>query len=98
MNPNAPAAQIGAIHTELKQSPYIKSCIFRSQAYDYNEAKLILPADEVQATTAGGLPVLVPLRAQRPVPGAGRLPAVHRQAGDLRASSTPDSRSRPCRA
>jgi cell division transport system permease protein len=56
VNPNAPAPQIGAIHTEVMQSPYIKSCLFRSQAYDYREAKLILPADEVQATTEADYP------------------------------------------
>ncbi len=56
VNPNAPASQAKAIHTELMQSPYIKSCIFRSQAYDYNEAKLILPADELQATTLADYP------------------------------------------
>jgi cell division transport system permease protein len=56
VNPNAPTPQIHAIHGELMQSPYIKSCIFRSQAYDYNEAKVILPADEVQATTLADYP------------------------------------------
>jgi cell division transport system permease protein len=56
VNPNAPADQIGAIHTEVMQLPYVKSCLFRSQAYDYNEAKLILPADEVQATTEADYP------------------------------------------
>ena len=56
VNPNAPASQAKAIHTELMQSPYVKSCIFRSQAYDYNEAKLILPADELQATTLADYP------------------------------------------
>jgi cell division transport system permease protein len=56
VNPNAPAPQIGAIDTELKQSPYVKSCLYRSQAYDYNEAKVILPADEVQATTLADYP------------------------------------------
>jgi cell division transport system permease protein len=56
VNPNASASQANAIHTELMQSPYIKSCLFRSQAYDYNEAKVMLPADEVQATTQSDYP------------------------------------------
>ena len=56
VNPNAPRAQVAAIHTEIMQSPYIKSCIYRSQAYDYNEAKQLLPADEVQATTLSDYP------------------------------------------
>jgi cell division transport system permease protein len=56
VNPNAPHAQINDIHTELVQSPYIKSCIYRSQTYDYNEAKTLLPADEMQATTLADYP------------------------------------------
>jgi cell division transport system permease protein len=56
VNPSAPHAQIGAIHTELVQSPYIKSCIYRSQTYDYDEAKTLLPADEMQATTLADYP------------------------------------------
>ena len=31
--------QNAAIEHQLHQSPYVKSCIFRTQAYDYNEAK-----------------------------------------------------------
>jgi cell division transport system permease protein len=56
VNPNAPHAQINDIHTELTQSPYIKSCIYRTQTYDYNEAKTLLPADEMQATTLRDYP------------------------------------------
>ncbi len=56
VNPNASPSQANAIHTELMQSPYIKSCIFRSQSYDYSEAKVMLPADEVQATTQADYP------------------------------------------
>jgi cell division transport system permease protein len=56
VSPNASSPQANAIHTELMQSPYIKSCIFRSQAYDYSEAKVMLPADEVQATTQRDYP------------------------------------------
>jgi cell division transport system permease protein len=56
VNPGAGPGVIGSVHTGLGQSPYIKSCLFRSQAYDYNEAKLILPADEVQATTESDYP------------------------------------------
>ena len=52
----APTSQAGALGTELNQSPYIKSCVQRSQAYDYNEAKQILPADEFGATTEADYP------------------------------------------
>jgi cell division transport system permease protein len=52
----APASQANALGQELAQSPYIKSCIQRSQSYDYNEAKQILPADELDATTQADYP------------------------------------------
>ena len=56
VNPNASAAQTNAVHAEVMQSPYIKTCLFRSQAYDFNEAKVVLPTDEVQATTEADYP------------------------------------------
>jgi cell division transport system permease protein len=56
VNPNASASQTNAVHAEVLQSPYIKTCLFRSQAYDFNEAKVVLPADEVQATTEADYP------------------------------------------
>jgi cell division transport system permease protein len=56
VNPGASVAQTNAIHTELGQSPYIKSCIYRSQSFDYNEARTIEPADEFQATTLADYP------------------------------------------
>jgi cell division transport system permease protein len=56
VKPNAPVTLISAIDGELKQSPYIKTCLFRNQAYDYNEAKGILPADELGATTESDYP------------------------------------------
>ena len=34
----------------------MKSCIYRNQAYDYNEAKTVLPPDELDATTQADYP------------------------------------------
>jgi cell division transport system permease protein len=56
VNPNAGPAQTDAIKTELGQSPYIKSCIYRSQAFDYNEAQKVLPPDEIAVTTESQYP------------------------------------------
>jgi cell division transport system permease protein len=56
VKPNASPTQVAAIRAELKQSPYIKSFIFRNQAYDYAQAKIVLPADEVDATTQADYP------------------------------------------
>jgi cell division transport system permease protein len=56
VNPGASPTQVSSIGTELGQYPYIKHCIARSQGYDYNEAKAILPADESGATTLADYP------------------------------------------
>ena len=34
-------------------SPYVRACIYRDQAYDFNEAKHLLPPDESQALSRG---------------------------------------------
>jgi cell division transport system permease protein len=56
VQPNAGPSLVSAIGTQLSQYPYIKHCVPRSQAYDYNEAKGILPADEINATTLADYP------------------------------------------
>src|ERR1700676_2504903 len=56
VKPTAGPSLTSSIGTGLHQSPYVKSCIFRSQAYDYNEAKTILPADELDATALSDYP------------------------------------------
>ena len=56
VKPTAGASLTKSIGAGLHQSPYIKSCIFRSQAYDYNEAKRILAADEFNATSQSDYP------------------------------------------
>ena len=56
VNPGASPSQVSIIGTELNQYPYIKSCQQRSQAYDYSEAKRILPADESGVTTLADYP------------------------------------------
>ncbi len=56
VKPDASPSLAASIGNELGQSPYIKSCVHRSQAYDYNEAKTILPADELGATSLADYP------------------------------------------
>jgi cell division transport system permease protein len=56
VKPAAPPAQSAAIKSELNSSPYIKSCQFRSQLYDFHEAQKIEPADEVAATVLTDYP------------------------------------------
>jgi cell division transport system permease protein len=56
VKPGAGLSLTRSIGTGLHQSPYIKSCLFRSQAYDFNEAKSILAADEFNATSLSDYP------------------------------------------
>jgi cell division transport system permease protein len=56
VKPNAPVPLTKSIGTQLSQSPYVKSCVFRSQSYDFNEARTIEPADEFAATTLSDYP------------------------------------------
>jgi cell division transport system permease protein len=56
VNPGAGTSQVNSIGGELNQSPYIKSCAYRTQTYDYSEAKQLLPADELDATSLADYP------------------------------------------
>jgi len=56
VKPNAPVPLTKSIGTQLSQSPYVKNCVFRSQSYDFNEARAIEPSDEFAATTLSDYP------------------------------------------
>jgi cell division transport system permease protein len=56
VQPTAGNALTNSIGTQLKESPYVKTCQYRDQAYDYNEAKSVLPADELAATSEAQYP------------------------------------------
>jgi cell division transport system permease protein len=56
LKPHVSTAQKDSIQQQLHQLPYVQSCLFRSQAYDYNEAKHLLTPDESQALTVGSTP------------------------------------------
>jgi cell division transport system permease protein len=43
VDPGATAAQSGNVLSQLTAVPFVKSCIFRSQAYDYAESKKFVP-------------------------------------------------------
>ena len=43
VDPAANATQSANILSELTADPFVKSCLFRSQAFDYNESKQFLP-------------------------------------------------------
>jgi cell division transport system permease protein len=56
VQPNASHTMTTSIGNQLDQSPYVKSCTFKSQSYDYSEARSLEPADEFQATTLADYP------------------------------------------
>jgi len=56
VHPGAGPHLTAAIKTDLDQSPYIKSCVYRTQAYDYSESKRLLPADESDVTNESDIP------------------------------------------
>ena len=56
VNPSASSTQTTAIHSQLSTRPTSSPVPHRSQAYDYDEAKVILPADELGATTQADYP------------------------------------------
>jgi cell division transport system permease protein len=56
LKPSVSNSQRTTIHGQLTQLPYVKTCLFRSKAYDYNEAKHLLTPDESQALTVATTP------------------------------------------
>jgi cell division transport system permease protein len=56
LKPSSSTAQRASIAQQLKQLPYVQSCLFRSQAYDYHEALNLLTPDESQALTVSSMP------------------------------------------
>lgn len=56
VGPTATSTQSQVIQTDLRQNPLVKSCISRSQSYDYAEAKKLLPAEELAATRQADYP------------------------------------------
>jgi len=56
VDPGASTVQSQAIHSQLVSNPLVKTCTYRSQAYDYAEAQRLLPAQEVAATQLSDYP------------------------------------------
>ncbi len=54
--PQGMTPQQQAIDTQLTQLPYVRSCIFRNQQYDYGEAQQQLGSEVSQGLTAGTTP------------------------------------------
>jgi len=56
MQPGIQSGQQTSLTSQIRQLPYVQSCIYRSAAYDFNEAKHLLPPDVSQALTVASTP------------------------------------------
>jgi len=56
LKPKVSTSQKDAVQQQLHQLPYVRSCLFRSQAYDYAEAKRLLTPAESQSLTMATTP------------------------------------------
>lgn len=56
LKPGLAADRETAVQKELTQLPYVQSCAYRSQQYDFGEAKHLLPPDESQVLNPQSTP------------------------------------------
>jgi cell division transport system permease protein len=56
MSPTASPSEITAVASQLHQLPYVRSCTFRDQAYDYEEARKLLTPAEFSVLRASDMP------------------------------------------
>lgn len=56
MQPSATASQTTAVGEQLGAMPYVHSCVYRSKAFDYNEARHLLTPDEFASLTPQAMP------------------------------------------
>lgn len=55
-SPSTPTSQQATVDQQLTQLPYVKSCTYKSQAYDYAEAKRLLDPSAVSVLTVPTMP------------------------------------------
>ncbi|MHB8330084.1 MAG: cell division protein FtsX [Acidimicrobiales bacterium] len=66
LSPGITSAQKGSIQQEVTQLPYVRGCTYRTQQYDYNEARHLLPPDESQALSVTTMPASLRCALQDP--------------------------------
>ena len=67
MDPGVSNSQLHSIEGQLHEFPFVRTCTYRSQAYDLAEAKHLLPPTEYQVLTVATMPSS--LRCQLDNPG-----------------------------
>jgi cell division transport system permease protein len=56
LTPGIASQQQASLQQQLTALPYVRTCLYRSQQYDFNEARQLLPPDESQALTVATTP------------------------------------------
>lgn len=56
LNPGLSSPQEKAVNQQLVQLPYVRNCDYRSQSYDFAEAKRLLPSDESSSLSIATTP------------------------------------------
>jgi cell division transport system permease protein len=69
VQPGASATQLHSVEQQLHQLPFVRTCLYRSQAFDYNEAKHLLTPPEYQVLNVPTTPAS--LRCQLDNPSEG---------------------------
>ena len=67
MAPTASPSEIAAVGSQLNQLPYVRACVYRGQAYDYEEARKLLTPAEFSVLRVGDMPTsyrCTPLQSQ----------------------------------
>ncbi len=78
LKPGIADSQRASVEQQVHQLPYVRSVTFRSQAYDFNEAKHLLTPPEYQVLTVGTTPGSLRVQLDNPSEAA----AIARQFGN----------------
>jgi len=66
VRPQAGPSQVHGLEQQLHQLPFVRTCIYRSQAYDLNEAKHLLTPPEYQVLTVDTTPASLRCQLDNP--------------------------------
>ena len=66
LTPGISSQQQDSLQQQLTALPYVRTCLYRSQQYDYSEARQLLPPDESQALTVATTPASLRCALQDP--------------------------------
>ena len=78
LKPGIAESQQASVQKQIEQLPFVRSVTFRSQAYDFNEAKHLLTPPEYQVLTPGSTPGSLRVQLDNPSEAA----AIARQFGN----------------